>query len=256
MDGMSPTYMAVRRFVFRRFPPKLTHAIDMLKNVIVAHVEPEIALVPLLTDRRKVGVDVGAHMGLFAHLMAQSSQHVYAFEPQRELYDYLVRLDLGNVTLHNFALSNVAGHADLRVPTEKRSGAALEAYGRISPHNSFGSIEVTGTSVERIETRRLDDFAWSGRVGLIKIDVEGHELSVLEGATRTLDDDRPNLIVEIAREANPGYIEVFRFLTQKGYRSYVCSRSGRTLDECLEVFDFERPENQSRISRNFVFVPQ
>lgn len=45
-------------------------------------------------------------------------------------------------------------------------------------------------------TARLDDFELTN-VGFIKIDVEGHELAVLRGASKTIEREQPNLMVEV-----------------------------------------------------------
>jgi hypothetical protein len=68
-----------------------------------------------------------------------------------------------------------------------------------------GSLRVLGLSV--------DDLQISAPIRLIKIDAEGHELSVLKGMPRLLTRDRPTLIVEGDNH------EVEQFLTVIGYTS-------------------------------------
>ena len=93
------------------------------------------------------------------------------------------------VTVSPAALSNVSGPGVLRVPRTaggfSNQGASLN-YDKVGP--DFGAVE--------IETRRLDDEGLD-RVGFIKIDVEGHELAVLEGGRVLIERDRPVLLIEI-----------------------------------------------------------
>ena len=71
-----------------------------------------------------------------------------------------------------------------------------------------------------IELRRLDDQGHGG-VGFIKIDVEGHELAVIQGARRLLERDRPTLLVEIEqRHAGRGVRESCDAIRRLGYAGF------------------------------------
>ena len=81
-----------------------------------------------------------------------------------------------------------------------------------------GLLEKQCTS-RQVATRRLDDFNLVG-IGFVKIDVEGHEFAVLEGATELLDSQRPTVLIEVEpRSDQPRSLDnVVEFFSERGYR--------------------------------------
>jgi len=175
-------------------------------------------------------VDVGAKKGSYTFWMRQAvgeSGRVYAFEPQPELAGYLRAtcgaMRWGNVEIREAAASDRTGEATLRVPGSGPSpGASLEASAAAGP-SSRGV---------RCETVRLDDALGDdeeGRIALLKVDVEGHELAVFRGAARILARDSPALIFEcearhLGGDSAPA--DVFAFLEALGYAGSFFSSSG------------------------------
>lgn len=126
----------------------------------------------------KVGnifVDVGAHIGYYAVLasgLVGPSGHVYAFEPAPENYTVLLKNTIGatNVTACELAISSKAGLADFYLSPKSSGDNRLSC----PPNGEFEKIS--------IQTIRLDDFfADHSGIDFVKIDTQGHELSVLEG---------------------------------------------------------------------------
>ena len=133
-------------------------------------------------------VDIGAHVGSWTQHLAQSCARVHAFEPQKSTFDRLeegTRLsEITNITCHNVALG-ANGEVDLHVVSVDGGGSTIR-------HRSeLPSV----MSVERVRAAQLDDYAFDD-LGLIKIDVEGNEMEVLRGATRTLEEHRPQILFE------------------------------------------------------------
>jgi FkbM family methyltransferase len=133
-------------------------------------------------------VDVGAHEGSFlAHMLrlAPEGSHV-ACEP---LPDYAARLRSGfpGVTLHEAALSDAEGTASFAYVPELPGYSGLRD---VAP----GEHTVQSLTVR---TARLDDLLDADLpIEAIKIDVEGAELGVLDGAERTLQRWRPMVLIE------------------------------------------------------------
>ncbi|HXA40171.1 MAG TPA: hypothetical protein VNW53_14320, partial [Phenylobacterium sp.] len=78
--------------------------------------EPELRLVSILADRRRVSIDVGANKGVYSYALLPHSKAVHAFEPNPKLFRVLSGWAQGQVELHPEALSNVSEVADLLVP--------------------------------------------------------------------------------------------------------------------------------------------
>jgi FkbM family methyltransferase len=135
-------------------------------------------------------IDIGANLGYFSISIGKrlgQNGKVYAFEPHPKLYELLTRNvyinTLNNkVACFNLALSDADTKATLQYPVSHLGGGHIGPPGEVSGHNPVMA-----------ETKRLDDLLGTDfRCDLVKIDVEGHELSVLRGM-RTIVQKSPNI---------------------------------------------------------------
>lgn len=191
--------------------------------------DPHVRLLSRLCDRRRISVDVGAHFGEFTIFMRFFSASVIAFECNPALANGLKTRFGASVDIRPDAVSNVSGTAQLRIPK-------LRAEVNLGRATIEGSNELRGDFTDvllvPVKTVRLDDVV-AGRVGLIKVDVEGHEMAVLEGAARILREDRPNLIVELEERHSAGILEKgFGLLKGLGYQASYLS-NGRLIPYAL-----------------------
>lgn len=175
-----------------------------------------------LLDPGDTAIDVGANIGYTASLMAARvgrTGNILCFEPHPDVFAELemnialVRrtVGAGEIQVHKTALSD-------------RSGEGLLVSGEDFAENSGSSRLAVGESTAanaellRVPTRRLDEFIAERAVGVVKIDVEGHELSVLSGAARALGQGR---IAHVVYEDFGGArSEVHRLLISYGYSIY------------------------------------
>lgn len=178
---------------------------------------PDIQLVASLCDPNRISLDIGADLGEFTIAMLASSRSVIAFEARpaqaRELASMFDAVGAA-VRVEAVALSDKAGRTAMRVVETEPGRSTIEAG------NTLG--DVGGGAVRSIDVpvKRLDDFALDG-IGLVKIDVEGHELAVLRGAADTLVRNRPAIVVEAEERHHPGAIaELTGLLTGLGYAGY------------------------------------
>jgi FkbM family methyltransferase len=141
-------------------------------------------------------VDVGANQGFFAFAFARLADRVEAFEPNPD-YAAFARTMLGKLArVHTVALSNRSGTAQFVVPVSEQ-GAVLHLAGSIGH-----AVPAEGGSLRfAVEVRTLDSYAFTD-LRVIKVDVEGSEMEVLEGARATIQRDRPVLIVELLTGAH------------------------------------------------------
>jgi FkbM family methyltransferase len=174
-----------------------------------------------------VAVDAGANKGAYLYWMRKAvgpTGRVFAFEPQPGLARYLeavrTRMRWSNVAIRELALSDSSGRRVLHVPGwENSPGASLEEAAASAP----------GVRDRHVETDTLDrQLAGAGRVALVKVDVEGHELAVFRGAARTLEESGPVVIFECEARHLAGREprEVFAFLEDLGYRGAFFARGG------------------------------
>lgn len=155
-----------------------------------------------------VMLDIGSNWGYFPLLFASRESFrgkILAFEPVPSTYadltDLVAQAGLGEwIETHQAAIGNADGSVTMSVP--RHSGLA-----RIDPNGQ-------GTSVP---LQRLDSLALD-RLDVVKIDVEGHELSVFQGATETLRRLGPALVFESGVGARQKAQPPIEYLESIGYR--------------------------------------
>jgi len=173
-----------------------------------------------LIESGETAIDVGANLGYMTTIMAKKvgkTGKVWCFEPNPEVYKELSKnvaswhktLDWNQINTQQIALSNQSGVGVLSVPTNNREEAAL-----ISSQELQGQENLAESYT--VTLARLDEILKnSGQISLMKIDVEGHELEVLQGATELISKQQ---IRNIIYEDHSGYpTPVSKFLEQHGY---------------------------------------
>lgn len=225
--------------------------------------EIEMRLVDLLCRGDEDAIDVGANCGGYVHFMRRHARHVVAVEPVPEFARLLRAKFADDVIVEPIALSDRAGEVELYIPV-------IDGV-RICGGSSIALSAVTGYAMRdviRIRTARLDEL-YKGTVGFIKIDVEGHEQAVLEGAVATLRRCRPRLLIEIdERLSAGGMARTVAFLAGLGYRGYYV-HAGRLHD--IETFSAAALQKRSDMPdmtamlreraplvdyvNNFIFLP-
>jgi len=199
--------------------------------------EPEMALLPGLVNSDGAALDIGANHGVYAYPLSRLVTAVHCFEPLAECCQYIRDYRSTRITVHNVALSDLAGEFKLHVPVI----GGRSVYTRASLDRPDGPFEV-----RRVAVRTLDSYGLTN-VGFIKIDVEGVETAVLRGAEHTLSDSHPTLLVEIdrARHTQDSFLAVHATLQALGYRAYVCEAGD--LVPCRDAWN----ESEHRV--NFIF---
>lgn len=177
--------------------------------------EVELHIVEYLCRRAQDSIDVGAHDGCYIHFMRKHSRCVYAFEPIPWLAKDLAKKFRRGVVPYNIALSRSAGTAVLRMPV--LDGVLVPGCSSISQEASSNYPEHREIRV-RMETL---DGVYSGNVGFLKIDVEGHEEAVLDGSRKTIARCRPRMLIEIDERLSTGAVQrITDFLRRLDYRGF------------------------------------
>ncbi len=164
--------------------------------------------------RGDVFYDIGANLGFFsmlgAHLAGIDEGRVYAFEAAPENAE-AIRHNAGlnaipNITVIAKAVSSHAGRGRLQV-VDDQSWSKLEDYGE-HPNTE---------QVIDVELIAIDDLVRAGELPpptLVKIDVEGAEIAVLEGMRETIASHRPAIVCEL-HDTHREFVEL---MSAVGYR--------------------------------------
>jgi len=180
-------------------------------------------------------VDIGANIGmitLHARALVGARGYVDAFEPNPEccalIRTHLAINGIDNVTLHACGLSDQADELLLNLTSDHSGTATLAPVGDVKR-----SIAVkVGVADELL--------APQPPVDVIKIDVEGFELRVLNGLTRILENDRPIVITELIEaqlnRAATTVADVSAFLQSRGYAAFGIGCVRRGLQHDLKLY--------------------
>ncbi len=214
--------------------------------------------------RGQAAVDVGCHKGAYTFWMRHRvgvSGAVYAFEPQPKQIQYLREafsaMKYDNVELVPMALSDQCTPRPLHVPSGlgKSHMASLEDSGTSRGPYAAYSVDATTLDAFFVEKPHGPNF--------LKIDVEGHELAVLNGGLQTLEAYRPTILIECEARHRPDHDvrPVFDCLTSLGYEgSFFRDRKRRPLAE-FDPAVHQRLDEPDPIFlplgyvNNFAFVP-
>lgn len=172
-----------------------------------------------------VFLDIGAHIGEYTLLGSQAvgpKGQVHSFEPNPEIFRLLCENvesnSLNNVTLNNFAISDVDEETEFEVCHEPSISSLKSPLGSPSQRKVLDSIAV--------RSKPLDTY-WLGHkipINLVKIDVEGAEMLAFLGGKRLLESPDTYSPVWIFEYAPHNYArfeyqadDLFRLLRNSGY---------------------------------------
>jgi len=144
------------------------------------------------TARRNLAIDIGANVGLWSRELCENFAQVIAFEPVPDFRECLAK----NVPAENLTLSPLA------------LGAECTTVDMIITEGNAGHTHVDPESLGHgvVNMLTLDQFVEEYKIptiDYIKIDCEGYELRVLEGAEQTVKRDFPIVVIE--QKPHPAY---------------------------------------------------
>jgi len=143
-------------------------------------------------DNLGVAVDVGANIGEWTAKMAGLLfDKIFAFEPGEDVFEELVKLEkiYDNVWCFRKAVGNEMLDSIELVSLQKKINNSYGRYIRQSKHKS-GEVFINNAPMVTIDSLNLN------ALDLLKIDVEGAEVLVLQGAMNTVLKYKPVIIVE------------------------------------------------------------
>lgn len=185
----------------------------------------ELAVLSHLAGGAEVIFDVGANVGWYAIQLAHAARdrsRFYCFEPVPRTRATLLR-NVGlnkladRITVFDFGLSDSNGTAEFFLP--EAAGSVAASARNLHPDDQVVKLSVQLQTLDDVVAREQIE-----RVDLIKCDVEGAELSVLRGAARTIERDKPIIFLEMLRKwaRQFGYHpnDIITLLATGGYRCW------------------------------------
>jgi FkbM family methyltransferase len=156
-----------------------------------------------------------------------------------EFAELLRRKFPSDVLIEPIALSDRTGEAKLYMPMI--DGVMVSGCSTISV---VALTAYTAHRVLKVLTDRLDN-VYDGTAGFIKIDVEGHEQAVLDGAVETIDRCRPRILVEIEEYLSPGGLQRAEvYFSKLGYRGHYVHRGRLEPIGNFSLAKLQNPVNQ------------
>ena len=168
-------------------------------------VETDIASKALINTVDPVVIDIGANIGTFATFiapwLAKRGGKLYCFEPQRQVFQILC----GNLAINNifnvYAYETAIGREEkwIEIPEvdyDQPGSFAAFTLGGADLSDTYKSV---AGAMQRIKMTTIDRFVLEHRVpkvDYIKIDAEGLDLDVINGAAQTIEKFKPDLYVE------------------------------------------------------------
>lgn len=158
----------------------------------------------------QIALDIGANIGNHSIYFKKYFKKVIAFEPIIKTFNIL-KLNVSNyknIEIKNFGLSSSNGTFYMETNKTNIGGSRI--------------VKDNTNSGESFDFFVLDDLKIEGNVGLIKIDVEGHEYEVLKGSEKLIKNNYPIILFELNKnDFVNGKSLVYDLLKEYGYSSFL-----------------------------------
>lgn len=201
-------------------------------------VEADFAFRVLQDIENPIVIDVGANIGTYAtwlaHFLEKKNGKIYCFEPQREVFQILC----GNFAINNlfnaYAYEMALGSEEKFIDINEVDYNQTGSFGAFTLTNATlpeGRITKLPTT-QRIKMTTLDKFVQDyqlPKVDFIKIDAEGLDIEVMEGAKNVINTFKPDLYVEFLNlgstgaedSSEEGRDRLITYLTSLGYKGMI-----------------------------------
>jgi FkbM family methyltransferase len=237
------------------------HGIAMLVDAVDLHATPytlldfgqyerdETAFLKSVLRDGEVFLDIGANLGWYSLVLGRHcpNSRVYAFEPipsTVEMFERNIRLNrLENIEILRMGLFNQEDELNFLFAPDVSGATSLKLAGQTRGHASIQNVVCRTTT--------LDAFCVSRNIvpALLKIDVEGAELMVVQGGERILEAT-PIILMELLRKWSRAFgyhpNDVFALLERYGYRAWVFVEGGG-LEVCTQV-------TEETVQTNYIFM--
>ena len=184
---------------------------DHIQSIIANYSKPyELEMLMDMMQRINAGellLDVGANIGNHTIFMAKvAGCKVLSFEPNKYLVEALSEtINMNNLSDSVTIMSKGVGRKN-----------SFASFAEEVKHNiGAQKINISMDKKDEIEVITLDSLRYEGDIKMIKIDVEGMELDVLEGAWKIISKYRPIIYAEAATKAE--FLPIYNYLSKLNY---------------------------------------
>ena len=214
--------------------PRDDHYLDLEKDGLRTWEHEALSVWASEVRTAEIAVDVGAYLGIYSILAAKlGCPRVLALEPNSSNFLQLQK----NLSLNDVG-DSVQSHR-VAVGAESKTVSMITPGGRSNSSGSQISNSPTGRELESWEIESevnmvtLDSLLAdeTARISVIKIDAQGYEMFILQGATITLNSHGPSILIELLTEKKK--FEADNFLRNFGYSQ---GRPIETSDVCTNFF--------------------
>ena len=205
------------------FPDQDTHFVEMLdKNIRKGfgpvYQEPVRHKSLRYVKQKSVALDIGANIGLWSRDLALHFAQVIAFEPVSDFRDCLIKnVANNNIDIRPYAL----GPEDTTIDMVVTNGNTGHSHVN---NNTIGSGS--------IDMHKLDSLEFDA-VDYIKIDCEGYELSILQGAEQTIKKHRPVIVVEQKLHKDTGITKETQYSSVELLKSWGMVQLANVRNDCI-----------------------
>jgi len=203
--------------------------------------EPEVKILGKLIKKYGKGdtaIDIGANHGIFTYFLSKKCKYVQSFEPNPLPYKLLKfkTRKTKNIFTHNIGLSSSSGVMSMQIPLDS-NGKQISTRGTLSMCDGSKNCE----KIE-VDVKTLDEFNFTD-VTFIKIDVEGFENSVLDGAAATIQNNKPIIFIETES------CSIINRIIELGYNCFYYDRIIKPLEDNRQI-----PVVNNKNVYNFIFI--
>jgi len=197
----------------------LTNPIDREIYLKGTYEKEQLDFLSKLIDDYKINffLDIGAHHGFYSLNLSKKNISIYSFEPVKQNFERLKKNikinNLTNIKTYNLALSNLKKKIKMWVPDKFKTGG----FSIINKDDEELKKYTTGETFKINSESELADniINFVDQKIAVKMDVERHEVEVLEGMTKTIDRNYIILQVEIFDQRKD---KVLKYLDKKKFK--------------------------------------
>lgn len=194
----------------------------------------QVRILENLIPKDSTFLDIGANLGLYSYWIGKNNGcRVFSFEPRSDIYARLnSNVDsFSNITTNHLAISDTEGEAQLALPTSHGNSSLVK-------FDHFDGVEY-----ESVKKHTVDNWLKTNDISnvyCIKIDVEGHENEVLQGAGKLLKESPPKIfLVEIENRhllpQGKSAESIIEYMKSNGYSCYVLDQSELKPDSEINI---------------------